>query len=126
MNIDLGAVLASWTVQRGTVVLPKIVTLSRIEANFKLQELSSEVFRKIKRTGKTQAIQFPIQWRHLTHVSEPLVSRHISTNESPSRLSETRRIFVNTVHGYGVVACAVVVFRGARILDGYGSKKIGT
>jgi len=43
-----------------------------------------------------------------------------------SEHSETRRMFVDTVHGDGAIACAVVMFRGARMRDGDRSKKIGT
>lgn len=35
LNVDVGQMLVNWAVQRGTVVLPKSVTPSRIESNLK-------------------------------------------------------------------------------------------
>jgi diketogulonate reductase-like aldo/keto reductase len=35
LNVDAAQMLISWAVQRGTVVLPKSVTPTRIESNFK-------------------------------------------------------------------------------------------
>lgn len=37
LNLDPAQMLISWAVQRGTAVLPKSVTPSRIESNFKGQ-----------------------------------------------------------------------------------------
>jgi len=40
--------------------------------------------------------------------------------------SEIGRMFVDTVHSDGVIACTAVVFRGARKREGDESRKIGT
>ncbi|KAL1866119.1 hypothetical protein VTK73DRAFT_4886 [Phialemonium thermophilum] len=47
IGLDAGQMLYSWGVQRGTVVLPKSVTPSRIESNLKVKELPAEVFEKL-------------------------------------------------------------------------------
>jgi len=47
LNMDPGAVLASWAIQRGTVVLPKSVTPKRIADNLKVKELPSDAFEKL-------------------------------------------------------------------------------
>lgn len=44
IGLDAGQVLYSWGVQRGTVVLPKSVTPSRIESNRQVKELPQDIF----------------------------------------------------------------------------------
>ncbi|KAK1232181.1 hypothetical protein PQX77_004693 [Marasmius sp. AFHP31] len=44
-------VLISWHVQRGTVVLPKSVTSSRIKENIKIAKLPDEAFEKLERAA---------------------------------------------------------------------------
>lgn len=44
LEIDPGQVLASWGVQRGTVVLPKSVTEKRILSNRQVKELPKDAF----------------------------------------------------------------------------------
>lgn len=51
--------LISWAVQRGTVVLPKSVTESRIRDNFQDFELPKEVFDKITALDKRTRYNFP-------------------------------------------------------------------
>src|SRR5262249_44470929 len=55
-------VLISWAVQRGTAVLPKSVTPSRIEANFQDFELSQETFDRISRLEKGLRMNYPVRW----------------------------------------------------------------
>lgn len=47
LNMDPGQVLASWAIQRGTIVLPKSVTEKRIIGNIQVQELPKEAFGKL-------------------------------------------------------------------------------
>ncbi|KAH7416809.1 aldehyde reductase-like protein [Cadophora sp. MPI-SDFR-AT-0126] len=51
--------LISWAVQRGTVVLPKSVTASRIKDNFQDFELPQDVFDKIVALDKHHRYNFP-------------------------------------------------------------------
>ncbi|KAJ0279595.1 hypothetical protein CBS470a_009207 [Colletotrichum nupharicola] len=52
-------VLVSWAVQRGTVVLPKSVTPSRIEKNLEVFELPKDVFEKINSLDRKHRYNFP-------------------------------------------------------------------
>ncbi|KAL3425253.1 aldehyde reductase 1 [Phlyctema vagabunda] len=52
-------VLISWAVQRGTVVVPKSVTKSRIIDNFKDFELPKEAFEKINALDRKTRYNFP-------------------------------------------------------------------
>ena len=54
--------LLSWGVQRGTVVLSKSVTPSRIEANLKVQELPKEVFAKLDAMEKNKRFNKQTRW----------------------------------------------------------------
>lgn len=54
-------VLIQWAVQRGTVVLPKSVTPSRIKANFEDFELPKEVFEKINSLDRNHRYNFPLR-----------------------------------------------------------------
>jgi diketogulonate reductase-like aldo/keto reductase len=44
-------VIISWHVQRGTVVLPKSVTASRIEENIELFKLPGDLFEKLEKAA---------------------------------------------------------------------------
>ncbi|TID21423.1 Aldehyde reductase 1 [Venturia nashicola] len=60
---DLGKepaqLLISWAVQRGTVVVPKSVTPSRIRDNLKVFELPQDVFEKINALDRNHRYNFP-------------------------------------------------------------------
>ncbi|KAL4913419.1 NADP-dependent oxidoreductase domain-containing protein [Aspergillus aurantiobrunneus] len=59
---DPAAVLISWAVQRGTAVLPKSVTPSRIESNFQdfvIPDAESEALDKLDRN---QRYNYPFRW----------------------------------------------------------------
>ncbi|KAK2033202.1 aldo/keto reductase [Colletotrichum zoysiae] len=51
--------LISWALQRGTVVLPKSVTPSRIDKNFEVFELPTDVFDKINALDRNHRYNFP-------------------------------------------------------------------
>lgn len=55
---DAGQVLYSWAVQRGTVVLPKSVSPSRIKSNLQVKELPQEVFDALDKLEKKKHIRF--------------------------------------------------------------------
>lgn len=46
-GMDAGQMLYSWAVQRGTIVLPKSVTPSRIKSNLEVKHLSKETFEAL-------------------------------------------------------------------------------
>ncbi|KXS93438.1 hypothetical protein AC579_1908 [Pseudocercospora musae] len=62
IGLDPGAVLAAWGVQRGTVVLPKSVTPSRIAANLKVKELPSEHYEALNALERHKRFNFPARW----------------------------------------------------------------
>jgi len=47
-NMTPAQVILSWNAQRNVIVIPKSITPSRIEENFKIAELPQEDFDKIK------------------------------------------------------------------------------
>lgn len=59
LNMDPGQVLASWAIQRGTVVLPKSVKEKRIIGNIKVQELPKEAFDKLNAMEKHKRYNDP-------------------------------------------------------------------
>lgn len=59
---DPGVVLGGWGVQRGTVVLPKSVTPSRIASNLKVRELPQEAFDALNALEKHKRFNFPARW----------------------------------------------------------------
>lgn len=59
---DAGELLYSWGIQCGTVVLPKSVTLTRIESNLKVGELPRDVFDKISSMERHQRFGAQAQW----------------------------------------------------------------
>ncbi|RAL12491.1 alcohol dehydrogenase [Aspergillus homomorphus CBS 101889] len=62
LDIDPGALLASWGVQRGTVVLSKSVTPSRIKANLGVRELPEEAFGRLNALERGKRFNFPARW----------------------------------------------------------------
>lgn len=53
--------LIQWAVQRGTVVLPKSVTASRISENFEDFEIPKAAFDKISALEKGKRYNFPVR-----------------------------------------------------------------
>ncbi|KAH8177284.1 aldo/keto reductase family protein [Sarocladium implicatum] len=62
IGLDIGQLLYSWGVQRGTVVLPKSVTASRIESNLKVSELPSDVFAKLNGMERNKRFNWQSRW----------------------------------------------------------------
>ncbi|KAJ5312087.1 hypothetical protein PENANT_c011G06179 [Penicillium antarcticum] len=61
-GLDSGALLASWGVQRGTVVLSKSVTPSRIASNLQVRGLSEPAFAKLTALERHKRFNFPAIW----------------------------------------------------------------
>ncbi|KAI5788311.1 aldehyde reductase [Geopyxis carbonaria] len=59
---SVAQVLIAWAVMRGTSVVPKSVTKSRIESNFEVEEISAEAFEKLNKLDKAQRYNDPIEW----------------------------------------------------------------
>ncbi|KAF1961129.1 GCY protein [Byssothecium circinans] len=62
LGLDIGQVLYSWGVQRGTVVLPKSVTPSRIKSNLQVKELPEDVFRELNALEKHKRFNVQGRW----------------------------------------------------------------
>ncbi|KAK6205425.1 Aldo/keto reductase [Scheffersomyces amazonensis] len=56
-DVSPATILISWAVQRGTVVLPKSITPSRIEDNLKTIKLSEEDFEEINNLHKVVGVK---------------------------------------------------------------------
>ncbi|KAL1793322.1 hypothetical protein ACET3X_008304 [Alternaria dauci] len=61
LGMDGGQLLASWGIQRGTVVLPKSVTPSRIKSNLQVKELPKDAFDEL--SGLERHKRFNVQSR---------------------------------------------------------------
>ncbi|KAL3474678.1 NADP-dependent oxidoreductase domain-containing protein [Aspergillus californicus] len=59
---DPAAVLISWAVQRGTAVLPKSVTPSRIESNFQDFVIPESEFKVLDKLDRNQRYNYPFRW----------------------------------------------------------------
>ncbi|KAL3417443.1 GCY protein [Phlyctema vagabunda] len=59
---DPGQVLASWGVQRGTVVLPKSITPSRIASNFQDFIIPDEQMAELNALERHKRFNFPARW----------------------------------------------------------------
>ncbi|ETN39029.1 uncharacterized protein HMPREF1541_07071 [Cyphellophora europaea CBS 101466] len=59
LDMDPGQVLASWAIQRGTVVLPKSVTEKRIIGNVMVKELPKEAYEKLNAMEKHKRFNDP-------------------------------------------------------------------
>ncbi|KAM0705281.1 hypothetical protein Q7P35_008071 [Cladosporium inversicolor] len=62
LDMDPGVVLGSWGVQRGTVVLPKSVTPSRIASNLRVKELPSDQRKRLNDLERHKRFNFPARW----------------------------------------------------------------
>jgi len=59
---DPGQLLVSWGVQRGTIVLPKSVTASRIESNFQDFVIPEAQFAELNTLERHKRFGFPAFW----------------------------------------------------------------
>lgn len=59
---DKGQLLYSWGVQRGTVVLPKSVTPSRIESNLQVRELPEDVYQALNGLERNKRFNWQARW----------------------------------------------------------------
>ncbi|KAH6680067.1 GCY protein [Plectosphaerella plurivora] len=62
LGLDGGQLLASWGVQRGTVVLPKSVTPSRIKSNFLVSELPEDAFAQLNALERNKRFNWQTRW----------------------------------------------------------------
>ncbi|KAK5739912.1 hypothetical protein LTR17_005008 [Elasticomyces elasticus] len=62
LDMDPGVVLGSWGVQRGTVVLPKSVTPSRIASNLKVKEIPAAELKELDSLERHKRFNFPARW----------------------------------------------------------------
>lgn len=59
---DPAALLISWAVQRGSSVLPKSVTPSRIESNFQVFTIPDAEFQALNQLDRNQRYNYPFRW----------------------------------------------------------------
>ncbi|KAL2823660.1 NADP-dependent oxidoreductase domain-containing protein [Aspergillus cavernicola] len=62
LDKDPAAVLISWAVQRGTAVLPKSVTPSRIGSNFQDFVIPDSKFEGLNKLDRNQRYNYPFRW----------------------------------------------------------------
>ena len=62
LGLDIGQVCYSWGVQRGTVVLPKSVTPSRIKSNLQVKELPKDVFERLNALERNKRFNWQSRW----------------------------------------------------------------
>ncbi|EEU36822.1 uncharacterized protein NECHADRAFT_42143 [Fusarium vanettenii 77-13-4] len=62
LGLDIGQVLYSWGVQRGSVVLPKSVTPSRIESNLQVSELPQDAFKQLNDLERNKRYNWQTRW----------------------------------------------------------------
>ncbi|KAJ9635165.1 hypothetical protein H2199_008651 [Coniosporium tulheliwenetii] len=62
LGVDAGQLLASWGVQRGTVVLPKSVTEGRIKSNMQIFEIPEDVMKELDALERHKRFNFPAHW----------------------------------------------------------------
>lgn len=62
LGMDGGQLLASWGIQRGTVVLPKSVTPSRIKSNFQIKELPQGAFEELGGLERHKRFNVQSRW----------------------------------------------------------------
>jgi diketogulonate reductase-like aldo/keto reductase len=62
LGLDGGQILASWGIQRGTVVLPKSVTPSRIKSNLQVKELPEDAFGELNALERHKRFNQQSRW----------------------------------------------------------------
>lgn len=61
-DMDVGQLLVSWAIQRGTMVLPKSVTESRIKSNFEAKVLPADIFAALTAMDRHHRYNTAPQW----------------------------------------------------------------
>ncbi|CAI7626731.1 unnamed protein product [Penicillium pancosmium] len=62
LNKDPAILLISWAIQRGSAVLPKSVTPSRIESNFQDFVIPDAEFEALNQLDKNERYNYPFRW----------------------------------------------------------------
>jgi len=62
LGMDGGQLLATWGIQRGTVVLPKSVTPSRIKSNLQVKELPDDAFGELSALERHKRFNVQSRW----------------------------------------------------------------
>jgi diketogulonate reductase-like aldo/keto reductase len=62
LGMDGGQLLATWGIQRGTVVLPKSVTPSRIKSNLQVKELPEDAFQELNALERHKRFNVQSRW----------------------------------------------------------------
>lgn len=62
LGVDPGVLLASWGVQRGTIVLPKSVTPSRIASNLHVKHIPDAEYAQLNSLARHKRFNFPKHW----------------------------------------------------------------
>jgi diketogulonate reductase-like aldo/keto reductase len=62
LGMDGGQLLASWGIQRGTVVLPKSVTPSRIKSNLQVKEIPKDAFEELNGLERHKRFNVQARW----------------------------------------------------------------
>jgi diketogulonate reductase-like aldo/keto reductase len=62
VGMNPGTLLVSWGIQRGTVVISKSVTPSRIATNLQVRRLPDEAFIRLNNLERHKRFNFPVLW----------------------------------------------------------------
>jgi L-glyceraldehyde reductase len=62
LGMDGGQLLATWGIQRGTVVLPKSVTPSRIKSNLQVKKLPQDAFEELSALERHKRFNQQSRW----------------------------------------------------------------
>lgn len=92
-GLDTAQLVLSWGVQRGTVVLSKSVTPSRIESNLKVKELSQDTFAQIDALEKHKRFNVQARWGYdiFEELGEEAV-RKIARETGPENLEKFKNV----------------------------------
>ncbi|POS71926.1 GCY [Diaporthe helianthi] len=88
-GLDAAQLVLSWGVQRGTVVLSKSVTPSRIESNLKVVKLPDEMFQKVTAMERHKRFNVQARWGYdiFEEIGEAEVKK-IARDAGPENLTK--------------------------------------
>lgn len=88
-GLDAAQLVLSWGIQRGTVVLSKSVTPSRIESNLKVVKLPDEVFQKVTALERHKRFNVQSRWGYdiFEEIGESEVKK-IARDAGPENLTK--------------------------------------